>query len=158
MFLGFGYIKIGVSIKRVRVKATPWGECDFIETGARKKKLNRKTERESHSYLESRTALPLKPPAAQAAAQTVTMYTHSTPNPKGMLACIVGSVRLTAPVSTLARRNTPSKWRFNACKRSGAGRGQTRLVARQMHSTKSVCSSGSSGSGSSSGSSSGSRW
>ena len=91
------------------------------------------------SYRDARTAFSLSPSAAQAAAQTATMYTHSTHSPKGPLACMVGSVRLTAPVSKLARRKTPSRWRFNAPKRSGAGPGQTRLVARQMHSTKRVC-------------------
>ena len=91
------------------------------------------------SYRDARTAFSLSPSAAQAAAQTATMYTHSTHSPKGPLACMVGSVRLTAPVSKLARRKTPSRWRFNAPKRSGAGPGQTRLVARQMHSTKRLC-------------------
>ena len=93
-----------------------------------------------HPYGDARTvASRLGPSAAQAAAQTAVMYTHSTHSPKGPLACMVGSVRLTAPVSKLARRKTPSRWRFNAPKRSGAGAGQTRLVARQMHSTKRVC-------------------
>ena len=92
------------------------------------------------TYGDARTvASRLGPSAAQAAAQTAVMYTHSTHSPKGPLACMVGSVRLTAPVSKLARRKTPSRWRFNAPKRSGAGAGQTRLVARQMHSTKRVC-------------------
>ena len=91
-------------------------------------------------YRDARTvACRLEPSAAQAAAQTAVIYTHSTHSPKGPLACMVGSVRLTAPVSKLARRKTPSRWRFNAPKRSGAGAGQTRLVARQMHSTKTVC-------------------
>jgi hypothetical protein len=91
-------------------------------------------------YRDARTvACRLEPSAAQAVAQTAVIYTHSTHSPKGPLACMVVSVRLTAPVSKLARRKTPSRWRFNAPKRSGAGAGQTRLVARQMHSTKTVC-------------------